>query len=142
MIGNKEQRVQRHTNIPHLSPITRRLNMRHLKKGRKFGRTINKRRSLLRNLMFQLITRERITTTEAKAKELRPILEKLVTIAKAKTLASKRALLSRLSEHAVKKLEDLAASRYADRRGGYVRIIRMGARPSDASREAIIEFVQ
>lgn len=116
--------------------------MRHLKKGRKFGRTINKRRSLLRNLMFQLITRERITTTEAKAKELRPILEKLVTTAKAKTLVSKRALLSRLPAPAVKKLENLAASRFADRRGGYLRIIRMGERPSDASREAIIEFVQ
>jgi len=115
--------------------------MKHLKKGRKFGRTRNKRKSLLRNLAFSLITRERITTTEAKAKELKPAVEKMVTIAKEKNLASKRALLRRLPAAAVKKLEDLARARLMGRRGGYLRIIKIGNRPSDASRRAIIEFV-
>ncbi len=116
--------------------------MRHLKKGRTFGRTQDQRRALLRALAHGLVMRERITTTEAKAKELRPVIEKMVSRAKSGTLASRRLLLQRLPAAAVRKLADAIAPRLKDRRGGYTRIIKLPPRRSDASRMAIIEFVK
>ena len=116
--------------------------MRHLKKGRKFGRTRDERRALLRTLAFQLVMRERIRTSEANAKELRPIVESYVTRAKSGRLADRRALSSRLPEAAAAKLMSVIAPRFQNRPGGYIRVIRVGARRSDASEQAIIEFVQ
>ena len=116
--------------------------MRHLKRGRKFGRTSDQRRALLRNLMFQLVMRERVVTSQAKAKELRPLAEKMVTAAKHGTLAVRRRLASRLPDSAAEKLVKIIAPRYADRRGGYTRIVKLGPRKSDSSRQSIIEFVK
>lgn len=116
--------------------------MRHRKKGRKFGRTRNQRRALLRNLASDLVMRERIATEEAKAKELRPLVEKMVTIAKRGALSSRRVLASRLSRAAAEKLVKTTAPYYGERHGGYTRIIKLGPRKSDSSRRAIIEFIQ
>ena len=86
--------------------------------------------------------RERITTTEAKTKEIKPAVEKLVTMAKKANLASRRALAQRLPASAAKKIEALAASRFSSRAGGHLRIIKLGRRTSDSSPQAIIEFVK
>ncbi len=115
--------------------------MRHLKKGRKFGRTRDQRKALFRTLAYQLVMHERLKTTEAKAKELKPMIEKLVTAAKAGTLASRRLLGARLPEAAAKELAVRVAPRLKDRRGGYTRITKLAPRKSDGSRMAIIEFV-
>ena len=115
--------------------------MRHLKKGRKFGRTRNQRRSLLRSLAYQLVTHERIQTSEAKAKELAPVVEKLITKAKRDTLATRRLLASRLPSAAAKKLVTVLGPRFRARTGGYTRIIKLPVRKSDASQRAIIELV-
>lgn len=114
--------------------------MKHLKRGRKFSRTRDVRRSLLRNLMFQLVMEERIATTEAKAKELAVVVAKMVTRAKGGSLADRRVLASRLPEAAAKKLMDVLAPRFLERKGGYTRIIKMTPRKSDAARRAIIQF--
>ena len=116
--------------------------MRHLKRGRKFGRRRSQRVSLLRTLGFQLIMRERIITSEAKAKEIRPFVEKMVTMARGSSLASRRILLERLPLRAVQKLTRDIAPRYQNRSGGYTRIMKIGARASDSSQQAMIEFVQ
>lgn len=116
--------------------------MRHLKKGRKFSRTRNQRRAFLRALLSQLVTHGRIHTTEARAKELRPLAEKLVTTAKAGTLANRRLAASRISAPAVAALLRDIAPRYRERQGGYVRIIKLAPRKSDSARLAIIEFVK
>lgn len=116
--------------------------MKHLKKGRKFGRKRGARKALLRNLLFQLIMHERLTTTEAKAKELRPAIEKLVTAAKKGTLASRRKISAKLPGRAAEKLFKVIAPRLIDRRGGYTRIIKFLPRKSDSSRMAMIELVQ
>lgn len=116
--------------------------MRHLKKGRKFGRTRDQRKAFFRTLAYQLVMHERLTTTEAKAKELRPVVEKMVSTAKLATLASRRLLIRRLPITAVRKLADTVAPRLKDRRGGYTRITKLPPRKSDASRMAIIEFVK
>jgi len=116
--------------------------MRHLKKGRKFGRTRGQRKALLRNLMSQLILEGRIVTGEAKAREIRPLVEKMVTRAKGGSLAARRKLASQLPSVAAMKLVKLVAPRMENRPGGYTRIIKLGSRRSDAARLAIIEFVQ
>lgn len=118
--------------------------MRHHDKNRKFGRTKNQRAALLRSLAVALITKERIRTTEARAKELRPFIEKLVTKGRADTVASRRLLLSRLGggEKATKKLVEEIAVRYKDRNGGYTRIVKLAPRVSDGSKMAVIEFVK
>ncbi len=116
--------------------------MRHLKKGRKFGRTSGQRKSLLRALAYQLVMRERLTTSEARAKELAPRIEAMVTTARSGTAAARRRLARRLPAIAVDKLARTLGPRYAERAGGYTRIIKVGPRQSDASRMAIIEFVQ
>jgi len=117
--------------------------MRHHDRNRKFGRKDSQRTALLRSLAISLIERGKITTTEAKAKELRPFVERLVTYGKSGTLASRRRTISRLggNEKATKKLFDTVAGKYTDRKGGYTRIMKLGARGNDAAAMAVIEFV-
>lgn len=116
--------------------------MRHHDANRKFGRSKNQRIALLRGLAESLITHERILTTEAKAKELRPKIEKLITKAKNPTLANRRLMLSALYNHeeVVGKLVS-TATRYEGRNGGYTRIIKLPNRASDGSPMAVIELV-
>ena len=116
--------------------------MRHRSGGRKLQRTSAHRTALFRNMSASLIKHEQITTTVAKAKELRPYIEKLVTLAKRGGLANRRLAQSRLlDETQLKKLFDILAERYKDRNGGYTRVIKAGIRASDAAPMAIIEFV-
>jgi len=117
--------------------------MRHHDANRKFNRSTNQRRALMRGLASSLIEHGRIMTTEAKAKELRPAIEKMVTKAKNPTLSNKRLLLSNLynNTEAVGKLVSDIAPRYQERAGGYTRITKLTARKGDASPMAVIEFV-
>ena len=116
--------------------------MRHRVGGRKLQRTSSHRAALFRNMAAALIKHEQITTTVAKAKELRPYVEKLVTLAKRGGLSNRRLAQSRLMDDAqLAKLFDVIALRYSDRNGGYTRIIKAGIRPSDAAPIAVIEFV-
>ena len=116
--------------------------MRHKSGGRKLQRTSAHRTALFRNMSASLIKHEQITTTVAKAKELRPYIEKLVTLAKRGGLANRRLAMSRLMDDTqLVKLFDVLAERYKDRNGGYTRIIKAGIRASDAAPIAIIEFV-
>lgn len=117
--------------------------MRHQKKGKKFHRTAGRRRSFLRNLASDLIRSGKIETTEARAKALRPIVERLVTFAKRGDLASRRLLLSRLqNKHVVRKLCDEVGPRYRERAGGYLKISRLSkSRKRDGGQVARIEFV-
>ncbi len=110
-------------------------------KGRKLHRKKDQREALLKSLARELILRERIKTTEARAKELRPFIEKLITKAKKQDLASFRALLSLFDKEIAKKLFKDIALRYKDRPGGYTRIIKLGTRKGDGAKVAIIEFV-
>jgi len=116
--------------------------MRHKSGGRKLQRTSAHRTALFRNMSAALIKHEQITTTVAKAKELRPYIEKLVTLAKRGGLANRRLAMSRLMDDTqLVKLFDTLAERYKDRNGGYTRVIKAGIRASDAAPMAIIEFV-
>ena len=116
--------------------------MRHRVGGRKLQRTSAHRAALFRNMAAALIKHEQITTTVAKAKELRPYVEKLVTLGKHGGLSNRRLAHARLLDDAqLQKLFDVLAARYADRNGGYTRIIKAGVRASDASPMAVIEFV-
>ncbi|MEK7504792.1 MAG: 50S ribosomal protein L17 [Patescibacteria group bacterium] len=116
--------------------------MRHHNKNRKFGLEAGKRRALLRALARNLILKGKIETTEAKAKALRPIVEKMITKAKVGNLAATRLLVSKLSSvSAVRTLIKTLGPRYAKRAGGYTRIIKLPTRLSDGARKAIIEFV-
>ncbi|MET3827391.1 MULTISPECIES: 50S ribosomal protein L17 [Sphingomonas] len=116
--------------------------MRHRVGGRKLQRTSAHRIALFRNMSAALIKHEQITTTVAKAKELRPYVEKLITLAKKGGLSNRRLAHARLLDDAqLTKLFDVLAERYAGRNGGYTRIVKAGIRLSDASPMAIIEFV-
>ena len=116
--------------------------MRHRVGGRKLQRTSSHRTALFRNQAAALIKHEQITTTLAKAKELRPYVEKLVTLAKKGGLSNRRLAHSRLMDDVqLVKLFDVIAARYAARNGGYIRIIKAGSRASDAASIAVIEFV-
>lgn len=116
--------------------------MRHKLGGRKLSRTSAHRTALFRNMAAALIKHEQITTTLPKAKELRPYVEKLITLAKKGGLSNRRLAQARLLDDAqLVKLFDVLAARYADRNGGYTRIIKAGPRASDAAPMAIIEFV-
>ena len=116
--------------------------MRHRSGGRKLQRTSAHRTALFRNMSASLIKHEQITTTVAKAKELRPYIEKLITLAKRGGLANRRLAQSRLMDDTqLRKLFDVIAERYKDRNGGYTRVIKAGIRASDAAPIAIIEFV-
>ena len=116
--------------------------MRHRVGHRKLQRTSSHRTALFRNMAAALIKHEQITTTTAKAKELRPYVEKLVTLAKKGGLSNRRLAQSRLMDDAqLVKLFDVIAARYATRNGGYIRIIKAGIRKNDAAPISIIEFV-
>jgi large subunit ribosomal protein L17 len=116
--------------------------MRHKIGHRKLQRTSSHRAALLRNMAAALIKHEQITTTTAKARELRPYVEKLITLGKHGGLSNRRLAHARLLDDAqLVKLFDVLAPRYADRAGGYTRIIKAGIRASDAAPIAIIELV-
>ncbi|MEJ2056255.1 MAG: 50S ribosomal protein L17 [Desulfofustis sp.] len=116
--------------------------MRHGKSGRKLGRTSSHREAMFRNMVTSLFEHERIVTTEKKAKELRPIAEKMITLAKRGDLHARRQALSYIqSKDVVAKLFDEIQSQFADRQGGYTRIIKTGNRQGDAAPMAIIELV-
>lgn len=116
--------------------------MRHRYGHRKLNRTSSHRMAMLKNMAAALIKHEQITTTLPKAKELRPYVEKLVTLAKKGGLANRRLAAARLmDETQLKKLFDVLAERYADRPGGYTRVLKAGIRAADAAPMAIIEFV-
>ena len=117
--------------------------MRHLSKGRKFGRIKGRRKSFVTGLVQNFIMEERIKTTEARAKEIKPKAEKLITIAKQNDLSALRLLVSRLPKKAALKLYYEIAPRYKDRRGGYSRIIKTSAfRKRDAAPQVILELIK
>ena len=116
--------------------------MRHKISGRKLQRKTGHRKALFRNMSAALIKHEQILTTAAKAKELRPYIEKLITLAKRGGLSNRRLAMSKLGDETqLKKLFDVLAERYSDREGGYTRVIKAGYRGSDAAQMAVIEFV-
>lgn len=117
--------------------------MRHGISQRKLSRKSGHRTALFRNMAAALIKHEQIATTLPKAKELRPYVEKLITLAKRGGLSNRRLAMSRLQDETqLKKLFDVLAERYSDRDGGYTRIIKAGYRESDSAQLAIIEFVE
>lgn len=116
--------------------------MRHRKAGRKLNRTSSHRKAMFKNMANALIKHEQIKTTLPKAKELRPVVERLITKAKKGGLANRRLLIAELQDEAmVTKLMDVLAGRYAEREGGYCRVLKAGFRYGDAAPMAIIEFV-
>ena len=116
--------------------------MRHGVAGRKFGRTTNQRKALISNLAEAIINAEQIVTTLPKAKDLRPVIEKLVTCARKGTLASRRKIASFVKDpKAQKKIVDVLGPRYTSRPGGYTRILKAGYRYGDSAPLAVIEFV-
>lgn len=116
--------------------------MRHRMKGRRMQRTGAHRQALLKNLSAALLKHEQILTTLPKAKEMRAYVEKLITLGKKGGLSNRRLAHARLmDETQEKKLFEVLATRYADRNGGYTRVIRAGFRESDAAAMAIIELV-
>ena len=116
--------------------------MRHRMSGRKLNRTSQHRQMLFRNMSQALIKHEQIVTTLAKARELRPVVERLITLGKRGDLHARRLAFARLRDNdMVSKLFDALAGRYADRQGGYTRIIKAGYRYGDSSAMAVIEFV-
>lgn len=122
--------------------MPRGLTMRHRHKHKILGRTRSSRRGLLRGLAISLIAYGRVTTTEAKAKTLRPFIERLITQGRTASLSNRRRLLAALgNESAAKKILTSISPRYAKRAGGYTRIIRLDRRVGDAAQRAIIEFV-
>lgn len=116
--------------------------MRHRKKGRKLGRERDQRRVLIKSLCRSFILSGKIKTTEAKAKEMRPVVERLITRAKKNTLVNRRYAARYLDSKAVKKLFSDIGPRYISRPGGYTRIVKLGPRKGDAAKEAIIELVK
>jgi large subunit ribosomal protein L17 len=116
--------------------------MHHGFRGRRFGRTSSHRMAMFANLSQSLITHEQILTTLPKAKDLRPIVEKLVTLGKRGDLHARRQAIAQIKdESVVRKLFDVIAKRYAARNGGYLRIMKAGFRYGDAAPMAVIEFV-
>ncbi|MFV2093141.1 MAG: 50S ribosomal protein L17 [Hyphomicrobiales bacterium] len=117
--------------------------MRHRKSGRKLNRTASHRKAMFANMAVGLIKHEQIITTLPKAKELRPVVEKLVTLGKRGDLHARRQALSKMQgdKALVAKLFDALSSRYKDRAGGYTRVMRAGFRYGDSAPMAVIEFV-
>ena len=116
--------------------------MRHQNSGRKLNRTASHRKAMFANMAASLIKHEQIVTTLPKAKEIRPIVEKLVTLGKRGDLHARRQAISQIRDVAVvSKLFDAIASRYANRNGGYLRIMKAGFRHGDNAPLAVIEFV-
>ena len=117
--------------------------MRHLKAGRKLNRSAAHRRALFRNLVTALLDRGRIRTTDAKAKEIRRLTDRMITLGKRGTLAARRRALSFVRSRAVvKKLFDEIAPRFKDRAGGYTRAIKVGIRHGDAAPISVIELTE
>ena len=116
--------------------------MRKKKKGRKLSRERNQRIALLKTLASALFLKEKIRTTQAKAKEVSGFIEKFISKSKKKDLASRRELLRFFSKKIVKKLIDEIAPRYQNRSGGYSKIIKLGARKRDGAKMAIIELIK
>jgi len=116
--------------------------MRHGFKGRRFARSVSHRKSMFANLAVSLIEHEQIVTTLEKAKDLRPIVEKLVTLGKRGDLHARRQVIAQIgNDNVVKRLFDVVAPRYATRNGGYLRIMKAGFRRGDNAALAVIEFV-
>lgn len=116
--------------------------MRHLKKGKKFGLKKGRRKAFMRILVNNLVMKEKIRTTEARAKALRPEVERMVTYAKKQNVAALRLLMRRLPKQAAYKLYHDLAPRYKERKGGYTRIVKhLKPRKNDASKMATISFV-
>lgn len=117
--------------------------MRHNKSGRKLGRNSSHRKAMLRNLVTSLLDKERITTTDARAKEVRKIAEKMITLGKRGDLHARRQALSVVfDKDVVAKLFERLAPRFEERAGGYTRIIKVGNRQGDNASVSIIEFVE
>ncbi|WP_319588153.1 50S ribosomal protein L17 [uncultured Desulfobulbus sp.] len=116
--------------------------MRHRKAGRRLGRTSSHRDAMLRNMVTSLLDQERIVTTVPKAKEARRVTEQMITLGKRGDLHARRQAMSYIrSKNIVAKLFDQLSSQYAERKGGYTRIIRTGSRLGDAAPMAILELV-
>jgi len=116
--------------------------MRHLAQGRKLGRTTAHRQALLRNLVTSFLEKERVVTTAAKAKEARPLAEKMITLAKRNTLHTRRQALAFVTkESVVRKLFDKLGPRFSERPGGYTRIIKTGPRAGDGADMAVLEMI-
>lgn len=115
--------------------------MRHSNSIRKFGRVRKVRVALLNSLALSLVLKGKIRTTDAKAREVRPFVEKLVTTGKLSTVASRRALVSKIGTLGATKIVKDLSPKYKDRAGGYTRITKLPARLSDGSLMAVIEFV-
>lgn len=116
--------------------------MRHGDHNRKFGRERGQRKAFLRSLSCNLLLRGAIRTTEARAKEIRPLVEKLITKGKSPTLANRRMLIAELGDAQAVKAVIQTAEGYKERAGGYLRITKMGPRKGDAAQMAVIEFVK
>ena len=116
--------------------------MRHRNAGFKLGRNTSHRRALLRNLVTSVIIEDRVETTVAKAKAVRPLVEKMITLGKKGDLHSRRQALSFLmTDDSVKRLFDTVAPRYGDRQGGYLRIVKTGFQKGDGAEKAFIELL-
>ncbi|WP_243375433.1 50S ribosomal protein L17 [Microvirga solisilvae] len=116
--------------------------MRHGFRGRRFNRTTEHRKAMFANMAAALIKHEQIVTTLPKAKDLRPVVEKLITLGKRGDLHARRQAMSKLRDEAmVKKLFDVLGARYKDRNGGYTRVLKAGFRYGDNAPLAVIEFV-
>lgn len=117
--------------------------MRHNKSGRRLGRTTSHRVAMFRNMITSFLSHERITTTDAKAKELRSIADKMITLGKRGDLHAMRQAASYIREKSVvTKLFATIAPRYTDRPGGYTRIVKLGLRPGDNAQLSMIELVE
>lgn len=116
--------------------------MRKLNKGRKLSRKVGPRKQLLKSLANNFFLHEKIKTTEAKAKELRSIVEKMITRARDNSVSNRRILVQSLTPKVTKKVVDEIAPKYKDRNGGYTRIIKLGPRNSDGAKMVIIELVK
>jgi large subunit ribosomal protein L17 len=117
--------------------------MRHNNSGRRLGRTTSHRIAMFRNMVTSFLTHEKIVTTDAKAKEIRPIAEKMITLGKRGDLHALRQASSYIRDKkAVKKLFSIIAPRYSERHGGYTRIVKLGIRPGDAAPLSVIELVE
>ena len=125
-----------------MAKVGKETRVRHAKTHRKFNRRSDHRRSMLANLAASLIKHEQITTTLPKAKDLRPVVEKLVTLGKRGDLHARRLAVAQMSDLAmVKKLFEVIGPRYKDRDGGYTRVLKAGFRYGDSAPVAVIELV-
>ena len=109
---------------------------------RKFGRTTDQRRAFLKSLAANLVLKEKIKTTEARAKEMRSLVERLISYGKKNDLASRRAIAAVLPSSAAKKVYKEIAPRFVERKGGYTRVTKLGQRMSDGAKMAFIEFMK